>query len=134
MPATTTSTARRRALLALAADAVFVVLFAAAGRASHDETFSFWGVGMTAWPFVVSLVAGWLASRAWRAPLAPLRTGVPLWIVTVAGGMLLRFAIGEGTALPFVIVATLTLLAMLVGWRLIASWRPRAERPAAPDA
>ena len=27
-----------------------------------------------------------------------------------------------------------TLLAMLVGWRLIASWRPRTERAAAPDA
>lgn len=95
------------------------MVFALAGRASHDS--DIWGglVG-TAWPFLGALAAGWLVSLAWRAPRAPLRTGVPVWLVTVAGGMLLRAASGQGTALPFVVVATLTLLVALVGWRVIA--------------
>jgi len=58
---------------------------------------------------------------AWRAPLAPVRTGLGVWAATVIGGMLLRAASGQGTALPFIIVATTTMLLLLVGWRLIAA-------------
>lgn len=113
-----------RAAAALAADAVLVLAFAAAGRASHDSgVLGEGGLGLltTAWPFATALVLGWLVSLAWRAPLSPLRTGVPVWVVTVAGGMLLRAVSGQGTALPFVVVATLTLLATLVGWRLVGA-------------
>lgn len=108
-------------LLALAADAILVTVFAAIGRASHDEGISLWGVSMTALPFLLALAVGWVVSLAGRAPLAPLRAGVPVWLVTVIGGMLLRTLLGQGTALPFVIVATLTLLLLLVGWRAVAA-------------
>lgn len=114
----------RRAAAALAADTVLVVAFAAIGRASHESgVLGDGGLGllMTAWPFVAALVLGWLVSLAWRAPLAPLRSGVPVWVVTVAGGMLLRAMSGQGTALPYVVVATLALLATLVGWPLEAA-------------
>ncbi len=107
-----------------AVDAVLVVAFAAIGRASHDSgVLGDGGLGLltTAWPFLVALVAGWIVSIAWRAPSAPLRTGVPVWAVTVTGGMLLRALSGQGTAVPFIVVATLTLLALLVGWRLVAA-------------
>lgn len=40
-------------------------------------------------------------------------------MLTVAVGMLLRAVSGQGTALPFVIVATLTLGVFLVGSRLV---------------
>ncbi len=115
-------------MLALAADAILVVVFAAIGRASHDEGLTLWGVGMTALPFLIALAVGWVVSLVWRRPLAPLRTGVPVWLVTVGGGMLLRTLLGQGTALPFVIVATLTLLLMLVGWRAIAALVRRGRR------
>lgn len=47
---------------------------------------------------------------------------MPVWVVTVAaGGMLLRAMSGQGTALPYVVVATLALLATLVGWPLVAA-------------
>ncbi|SDR97316.1 DUF3054 domain-containing protein [Agrococcus carbonis] len=128
MPSPTTRVAARRALLSLLADALFVVLFATVGRSSHDAALTPLGIAETAWPFLVALGAGWLVSRAWRAPRAPWRTGVPVWLVTVAGGMLLRALTGQGTALPFIVVATLALLVQLVGWRLIATWRPRRER------
>lgn len=112
-------TTARRVAVAAAIDVVAVVAFAAVGRASH-ESFTLVGVLATATPFVVALAVGWAASLAWRAPFAPLRTGVPVWLVTVVGGMLGRTLVGEGTAIAFVTVATLTLLLLLVGWRGIA--------------
>jgi hypothetical protein len=105
-------------------DALLVLAFAAIGRASHESSVpggSGLGLLTTAWPFLAALAVGWIVSTAWRAPSAPLRTGVPVWAVTVVGGMLLRAASGQGTALPFIAVATLTLLALLVGWRLVAA-------------
>lgn len=112
-----------RAVGALAIDVVAVVAFAAVGRASHEcGVLGEGGIGLltTAWPFVVALALGWLVSLAWRRPFAPLRTGLPVWAVTLVGGMLLRALSGQGTAVPFVIVAALTLLALLVGWRIVA--------------
>ena len=106
------------------ADVVIVVVFAAIGRASHDEAvFGAGGLGLleTSWPFLAALVVGWLVTLAWRRPLAPVRTGLGVWIVTVAGGMLLRGVSGQGTALAFVIVASVTLLVLLVGWRVAAT-------------
>jgi hypothetical protein len=110
----------RTILLALLLDIVLVVGFAALGRASHDSDV-FGGLWLTAWPFLVGLGVGWLVMTAWRAPDAPVRTGLGVWAATVVGGMLLRAASGQGTALPFIIVATVTLLVLLVGWRLIAA-------------
>ena len=118
----------RASLLALLPDAALVTLFAGIGSATHSpDAISAWGIAMTAWPFLVALAVGWVVSVAWRAPLAPLRTGIPVWLVTVGGGMLLRMLLGQGAALPFVIVATLALLALLVGWRLIAAAVLRAR-------
>lgn len=115
-----------------ALDAASVVGFAALGRATHDgDVFGPGGLGLaeTAWPFLVALVAGWVAALAWRRPLCPLRTGVPVWLVTVVGGMLLRGASGQGTALPFVIVATIVLALLLVGWRTVVAVATRRRAP-----
>ena len=114
----------RAALGAFALDAFLVTVFAAIGRATHEgDPFGPGGTGLahTAWPFLVALVAAWLIVVAWRRPAAPVRTGVPVWAITVAGGMLLRAVSGQGTAVAFIIVATVTLLAFLVGWRAIAA-------------
>ena len=118
---------QRRAGGALALDAVLVVAFAATGRATHDGDVRS-GLAMTAWPFLAGLAAGWLVTRAWRAPAAPVRTGLGVWAVTVAGGMLLRAASGQGTAIAFIVVAAVTLLVALVGWRVIAAVVRRARR------
>lgn len=114
----------RRALPALALDAALVLVFAAIGRATHDgDVFGPGGLGLaeTAWPFLAALAAGWMVSLAWRRPSAALRSGIPIWLVTVAGGMLLRAVSGQGTALAFVIVATVTLAVLLIGWRGVAA-------------
>ncbi|WP_065571292.1 DUF3054 domain-containing protein [Microbacterium oleivorans] len=109
-----------RILAAFGIDVALVVIFAAIGRASHDEA-PIAGLATTAGPFVAALVVGWIASLAWRAPRAVVRTGVPVWIVTAAGGMVLRAVTGQGVQLAFVIVAASVLLLMLVGWRLVAA-------------
>lgn len=106
---------------AILLDAVLVCVFAALGRNSHTLGLSFGGVLMTAWPFLVGLAVSWALSLGWRAPLAPIRTGVPLWVGTVTIGMLLRALTGAGTALPFVLVAAGTVGVMLVGWRALSA-------------
>ena len=117
---------RRAVAFALGLDILLVIAFAAVGRASHDS--DVWtGLGQTAWPFLAALAAGWLVTRAWRAPAAPVRTGLGVWAVTVAGGMLLRAASGQGTAFAFIVVAAVTLLIALVGWRVFAAVVRRAR-------
>ncbi len=114
-------------IIAFLLDAVLVVVFAALGRISHDGSV-LPGLWTTSWPFLSALVVGWAVSLAWRAPMAPVRTGVPVWAITVAGGMLLRWASGQGVQPAFVLVASLVLLAFLVGWRVIAALIARARR------
>lgn len=127
MTARTTSSS---ALLTLGLDVVLVIVFATIGRASHERGLTLPGILETAWPFLAALGVGWLALRAWRAPSAVVGTGIPLWIITVAVGMLLRAITGTGIALPFVIVATLTLLLLLVGSRGIMALVRRRAAPA----
>lgn len=125
-PAETARPSVRAVIVAFAIDVVLVIVFAMIGRASHGES-ALDGLLITAWPFLAGLVAGWLITLAWRAPSAPLRTGLGVWAVTVGGGMLLRAASGQGTAVAFIIVAAVTLLVFLVGWRVIAGLVARAR-------
>ena len=105
-----------RTPLAAALDAGLVTAFVAIGRRNHDEDPGVIGLLSTAAPFLVGLVVGWLVTKAWEDP-TPVRKGLIIWPVTVAVGMLGRRLIGDGTALSFVIVATLFVGATLVGWR-----------------
>lgn len=116
-------TPRRFPVVPLIVDAALVILFAAIGRATHEgDAFGPFGTGLatTAWPFLVALLAGWLITRAWRRPVAVLRTGLPVWAVTVVLGVTLRALSGQGIAIAFVIVATITLALFLLGWRGVA--------------
>jgi hypothetical protein len=121
----------RTAILALVADVVLVVAFAAIGRASHAEGVlgpGGSGLATTAWPFLVGLLVGWGVTLGWRHPLAPVRTGLGVWAATLVIGMLLRAVSGQGVAVAFVIVAAVTLLVFLVGWRAIAAGIRRLRR------
>jgi Protein of unknown function (DUF3054) len=118
---------------ALAVDIAAVVLFATAGRNAHDESSGLTAVITIAAPFLVGLLVGWVASPGVRRqPLAP-RTGVMLWLATVVIGLVLRRTVGDrGTAASFVIVATVVLGALLVGWR--AMWVFARRRRGLPSA
>jgi hypothetical protein len=103
---------------ALAADVICIVVFAIVGRRSHAEGTDLLGVLQTAWPFLAGYLVGLLLGRAWRQPLAR-SSAVLLWLSTVALGMLARTLTGAGTAWSFVVVATLVLGALLLGWRAL---------------
>ncbi|PJI94521.1 DUF3054 domain-containing protein [Luteimicrobium subarcticum] len=109
----------RTVALAAAADTVWVLVFAAIGRRSHDEHEGLVQVLATAWPFLAGLAAGWLAVRAWRRPLPLWPTGVWVWAATWALGMLLRLLTGQGIAPSFQVVAAVFLGLGLVGWRAV---------------
>ena len=122
MSANPTST--KQVVWSAVADVLFVVLFVALGRKSHDEGGNVVvGTLKVAAPFLIALAVGWLAARAWNSPTAP-STGIVIWVVTVAGGMVLRhFVFDRGTAMPFIIVAACFTLLFLVGWRFLWEWR-----------
>ena len=116
--------------VAVALDVAFVVLFAAVGRATTSggtsrfagEGDALRGVLLTAWPFVAGAVVGWvlvrLLSHRWPVDVGP---GISVVLCTVLVGMLLRVVTGQGTAPTFVLVATLVLAVLLLGWRFVAS-------------
>jgi hypothetical protein len=113
---------------AVALDAALILVFVLIGRRNHDEALALGGIAQTAWPFLIGAAAGWLATRAWRSPFSLWPTGTVIWASTVGGGMLLRVASGQGVQPAFVIVAALTLAAMLIGWRLVALFVTRRSR------
>lgn len=111
---------RRTAVLAAFGDLLAVVLFVVAGRSNHQEDGGIGDLVVVIAPFAIALAAGWLALRAWRTPLAAVPTGIVLWLCTAGGGLLLRrVAFQRSTALAFVIVGSVFLLLVLVGWRVV---------------
>jgi hypothetical protein len=108
---------------AAALDAGAIVVFAAVGRANHDEGIlgrAGLGLANTVWPFLAGAAIGWIIAKAWTKPCAWRPTGVIVWASTLVGGMLLRVASGQGVVFPFVIVAGLVLSAFLIGWRVVS--------------
>jgi DUF3054 family protein len=110
-----------RPATALVADVVCVLVFCTIGRRSHAEGITVAGVAETAWPFLVGTAAGWLAVRGWRRPASLAPTGLVIWLSTVVIGMLLRKATSAGTAVSFVVVASLVTAILLLGWRAAVS-------------
>jgi Protein of unknown function (DUF3054) len=112
---------RRSLLTAALIDLLCVVVFVVIGRKQHDEGSAAAGIAKTAAPFLIALVVGWLVARpTWNTPRSS-RAAVTIWSTTVAVGMLLRrFAFDRGTAVAFVMVATIFLGVTMFGWRFVA--------------
>lgn len=111
----------RRVVLAAVLDIVGVLVFCTIGRRSHDEGLTIAGVAETAWPFLTGTVLGWVVIRGWRRPTALVPTGVAVWVATVVIGMALRKVTGQGTALSFLVVASIATAVLLLGWRGVAA-------------
>lgn len=111
----------RSVALAALADVVWVVLFAAIGRRSHDEHDGPLAALGTAWPFLAGVALGWLLARVWRRPLRVTPSGVTVWLATWAVGMALRVATDQGVAASFQVVAAVFLGLGLVGWRAVVA-------------
>jgi hypothetical protein len=105
---------RTRALALI--DLLAVLVFAAIGRRSHEEDLAVVGIAVVAAPFVLGALVGALASRSWRDPLS-WRSGVAVWLGAVVVGLLLRWAFVDTPPLSFIIVATISLAVLVLGWR-----------------
>lgn len=116
-----------KAWVAALFDLLCVLAFTALGVRAHAQTDHLLRVAV---PFLAALAIGWLIARPLKN-MASLRAGAVIWLTTLIGGMLLRRLGGDGTALPFVLVATTFLAVTMLGWRLIAALgsRRRRERP-----
>ena len=102
-------------------DGILVLAFAAVGRRSHAEGLTLTGVLTTAWPFLAGAAAGWvLAVLVLDDEPRAVVFGAVVVVAAVVIGMLLRQATGQGTAVSFVVVATIALAVLLLGWRLVA--------------
>lgn len=105
--------------LALAADLVAVVVFAAIGRANHAEPADLLGVLATAAPFAL----GALLIRAApivRAEPAGLRAGAVVLAGTAGLGLALRWAFTGSLPASFAVVTAVSLAALLLGWRALS--------------
>lgn len=107
--------------VAIVIDLVLIVLFAVIGRASHGEAVSAGGVLVTAWPFLLGGALGWAVSWLFRRAAGGPSNGVIVWVFTVVVGMLVRALTAATVATSFVIVATIVLAILLIGWRWLYS-------------
>lgn len=106
--------------LCLVADVVAVVVFAAIGRASHDESGAVAGVLLTAAPFLAGLAVAW--TTPWVRSRPPsLRAGAVALAGTAVIGLGLRAAFLDRLPPTFVAVAVVSLGVLLLGWRGVAA-------------
>jgi hypothetical protein len=118
-----------RIAVGLGLDMALICLFAAIGRHSHGQSDTLLAVGATALPFLTGMAIGWLISSI-SFGHAPLRVpeAIPVWAATVGIGMAVRVLTGAGTAFSFIVVTTVFLGSVLLGWRALAATRTAASR------
>ena len=107
---------RRIPALALAADVVAVVVFAAVGRMSHQRPDDLVGLLGTAAPFLVGLALAWVVPLVRANPLG-LRAGLVAWAGAVVLGLALRAAFTGQLPWTFALVTAISLAVLLLGWR-----------------
>lgn len=124
------TSSRMPVALTIAVDVILVAVFCVIGRLSHAEGI-FSDVPrflITLWPFLVAVVAAHIVMLIRRTPADRMLPGVVIWAVTVVVGLVLRGLSGQGTAIAFMIVATLTLALFLLGWRAVVAIARRMRR------
>jgi DUF3054 family protein len=104
------------------ADLLCVLVFAAAGKSSHEAGDSEWVVLAIVWPFAlaVAVAHAGLFVRRWQPPRV-WPEGVVVLAVTYVLGMALRVLSGRGIAGGFLVVSALFLALTMLGWRAIVS-------------
>lgn len=126
-----------RPVLVFIIDTVLIVMFAVIGRASHGEDVGILGVAITAYPFLIGMLAGWLVSALLRPRMALLfPAGLIIWVCTVVIGMIVRVITAQNSQpgfaqlVPFLIVASVVLaIFLLVPRALFGRARFRAQQP-----
>jgi len=113
----------RLALQTLAYDVLCVMAMVIIGTRNHDTDTGVSGVLFVGAPFLIATIVMRLVPVVFKQPRSIL-SGVIIWIGTVAFGMLLRnFVFDRGTALAFIIVASVFLGVTMNGWRIALTVR-----------
>ncbi|MCW2820131.1 MAG: hypothetical protein JWR42_2918 [Marmoricola sp.] len=108
-------------ILPLVADLVCVLVFAIAGKGSHEAGASEWVVLAIVWPFAVGVLAAHAALLARGRSVRPVwPAGVAVLAAAYVVGMVLRVVSGRGIAVGFLVVAAIFLAVTLLGWRALA--------------
>src|SRR5258707_1872120 len=115
MPVTDRRRPVRRALIALFADVVCVIVFCAIGRRSHAEGLTVAGIAQTAWPFLAGTGVGWMLIGGWGRPFTVIPVGGGVWGWTVVVGMVLREVTCAGVSTSFLVVASGSTALVLLG-------------------
>ena len=102
---------------ALTADLVAVIAFAAAGRQSHEADGAVALVLVIAWPFALAALLAHAGLPLAGVQPASLRAGLAAVGTTYAVGMALRGLSGRGLDPAFLVVALLSLVVLMLGWR-----------------
>lgn len=101
-------------------DALCVLALVVIGTRNHDTDTGLGGVLFVGLPFWIALALSRAIPQTRIATLSN-AAATSTWITTVVIGMALRnLVFDRGTAVPFVIVASLFLFASMFGWRALA--------------
>lgn len=111
---------RRISALAIVADLVAVVVFAAIGRMSHGEPDDLLGLLGTAAPFLLGVAVMW-ATPAVRANPVGVRAALAVWAGTVVIGLLVRAGFTWSLPLSFAAVTAVSLAVLMLGWRALSA-------------
>lgn len=127
-------------------DAAAITIFILIGRTSHAEGLAPVGVLETLWPFLAGAAVGWSIAYVYShvhssdlfghdfRPDRVVPAGIVIWFCAVTIGMIMRYLLHQGTAPSFILVATLTLGFLLLGWRLLAGYLiGRSTGPLGPN-
>jgi hypothetical protein len=115
------------ARFAFLVDLLVLVIFVVVGRGSHDEGSGVEGFLRVWWPFALGLVVGTAATRLWKHPFERPRV-IATSLVTVAIGVVLRIAVQDRDfKVSFVIVATIFIGGVMLGWRALVMYLARRK-------
>jgi hypothetical protein len=112
------------------ADVLLIVIFVSIGLHAHGHHETVSNLASVSGPFLLGAVVGWGVLRTWRNPFDPLRAGALVAVIAVAIGQIVRVIVGQGTAVAFILVSLVVLIAFLAGWRILLAvlMRPTATR------
>ena len=108
-------------------DLAIIAAFVLIGRNEHNSGSQFIGYLATVSPFLIATLVAWSLPHVRHSP-ASVPAGLIVWATVIILGMALRRTIfSGGTAVPFVVVATVFNGVFLQAWRIYA--RARSRRP-----
>lgn len=111
-------------LRAIAYDVASVLAMVIIGTRNHDTDTGIRGVAFVAAPFLVGLAIAHVMIARRSVGARATNSGLTAVAITVIMGMLTRNVFfNRGTAVAFVIVATVFLSLTMLGWRAIAARR-----------